>query len=74
MHDITELDRRGIPGCAVATVEFEPAAAAQAQSLGFVPALHFVPHPIQNRTEDELATLADNALPHILGLIGGKPA
>ncbi len=72
MHDITELDRRGIPGCAVATVEFEPAAAAQGQALGFAPALHFVPHPIQNRTEDELRGLATDALPHILSLIGGK--
>ena len=72
MHDITELDRRGVPGCAVATVEFELAAAAQGKSLGFAPALCFVPHPIQNRSEEELCRVAADALPHILSLIGGK--
>ena len=56
----------------MATVEFEPAAAAQAKSLGFSPALHFVPHPIQNRTEDELAALADDAVEHVLALIDGS--
>lgn len=74
MHDITELDRRGIPGCAVATVEFEPAAAAQSTAIGFKPALHFVAHPIQNRTPEELAALADAAIPKILALIGRPEA
>jgi len=74
LHDITELDRRGIPGCAVATVEFEPAAAAQSKAIGFSPALHFVPHPIQNRTPEELEALADAAVPNILALISSKDA
>lgn len=56
----------------MATVEFEPAAAAQSKSLGFSPALHFVPHPIQNRTEEELAELADRAVDDILALIDGS--
>lgn len=69
MHDIAELDRRGVPGCAVATVEFEVAADAQARALGFAPALHFVPHPIQGLTEDELAAVADGAVAGIIPLI-----
>lgn len=51
-------------------MEFEPAAAAQSKAIGFNPALHFVAHPIQNRTPEELAALADAAIPKILALIG----
>ena len=60
------IDRRGIAGCAVASEEFRPAAAAQAEALGFEPALVWVPHPIQNRTVDELAAIADDAITSIL--------
>ena len=66
-----ELDRRGVPGCVVATEAFTPAVTAQSESLGFRPAVHFVPHPIQNRTPEELAELADAAVPEVLALIGG---
>ena len=69
MHDIATLDRRGIPGCAIATEAFQPAAAAQARTLGFDPALHWVPHPIQNRTPEELAAIADSAIDDVLMLI-----
>ena len=60
------LDSRGIPGCAVATEEFRPAANAQSKSPGFLPAMVWVPHPIQNRTADELADLAVAAIKPIL--------
>jgi len=66
LHDIHSLDVRGIPGCATATVEFKQAAAAQAGALGFEPAIVWTPHPIQNRTADELAELAKAAAPEIL--------
>ena len=42
------------------------AAAMQAKSLGFDPAMVFVAHPIQDRSDDELRALADAALPGIL--------
>lgn len=42
----------------VATTEFIDAAAAQGEALGFDPAMVFVPHPIQDRTDDELAAMA----------------
>jgi hypothetical protein len=61
--------RCGIPGCAIATEAFQPAAAAQARTLGFDPALHWVPHPIQNRTPEELAAIADGAIDDVLKLI-----
>jgi len=56
------LDRRGIPGCAIASDEFKPAAAAQSRSLGFMPAMVWVRHPIQSLTPEELAALADEAI------------
>ena len=69
MHDIYTLDTRGIPGCAVASEEFQPAAAAQSKALGFEPAFVWVPHPIQNRTPEELAAIADAAIEGIIARI-----
>jgi len=69
LHDIHTLDKRGIPGCTVMSEEFEPAAAAQSKALGFSPAVVLVPHPIQNRTEDELKAIANESLEKIMSLI-----
>jgi hypothetical protein len=72
VHDITDLDGRGIPGVMIASSEFVDAAAAQAEALGSDPARVFVPHPIQDRTDDEVVALADGALQEILrNLTGG---
>ena len=49
--------------------EFVEAAAAAGDALGFDPALVFVAHPIQDRTDDELLALADQALERILGAL-----
>ena len=69
MHDIADLESRQIPGVGVASSEFIDAAAAQCKTLGFDPAMVFVPHPIQNRTDAEMRTLADEALGEILRLL-----
>jgi len=69
MHDIADLESRRIPGVGVASSEFVDAAALQARALGFDPAMVFVPHPIQDRTDDEMRALADAALPEILRLL-----
>ena len=66
MHDIADLEGRGIPGVGVASTQFVQAAAVQARSLGFDPALVFVAHPIQDRSDEELRALADDALEPIL--------
>ena len=50
----------------MASVEFKPGARAQAKALGFDPALVWVPHPIQNRTPEELAVIAETAIETIL--------
>lgn len=66
MHDIADLEGRGIVGVGVASSEFVDAAALQAKSLGFDPAMVFVAHPIQDRSDDEVRALADAALDEIL--------
>ena len=68
-----DLDRRGIPGGFVATVEFIEAAAAQASSLGFDPTKVFVEHPVQDRTDEEMRELAERAFESVLGLIQKQP-
>jgi hypothetical protein len=71
LHDIYDLDGRGIAGTAVATVEFQEAAAAQAKAQAFEPSLVYVANPIQPLTEAELADLADDAIEPILRAITG---
>jgi hypothetical protein len=50
----------------VASTEFAEAAAAQARALGFDAAGVFVPHPIQDRTDDEMRAIADAALDGVI--------
>ena len=70
MHDITDLERRGVPSMFVASSEFVEAAAAQSKALGFsAVARVFVPHPIQDRTDDEMVAYADAAYDDIVSLI-----
>ena len=66
MHDIADLEGRGLAGVGVASTEFVEAAAAQAKSLGFDPAMVFVRHPIQDRTDDEMRALADQAVEELM--------
>lgn len=63
---MTTLEERGIPGVVVASTEFRDAARIQAQALGSEPACVFVPHPIQDRTDEEVRALADAAVDEIL--------
>ena len=69
MHDIADLDARGIPGGMIATTAFEEAAKAQGKALGFDAAIVYVPHPIQDRTDRELRDIADRALVSVLAMI-----
>jgi len=70
VHDIVDLERRGIPGVFVASSEFVSAADAQSTSLGFPDVARvFTPHPIQDRTDDEMRSYADAALADILSAI-----
>ena len=50
----------------IASTEFIAAAAAQSSALGADPAVVFVPHPIQDRTDDEMRALADGCFEELL--------
>lgn len=63
------LDGRGIPGISVVTTEFRDAITAQSLALGFEPAIVYVPHPIQNRTAEELCKIADDIIEPALALL-----
>lgn len=39
---------------------------AQSDSLGFDPAVVYVPHPIQNRTKAEIEAIADQAFAQVI--------
>ena len=69
MHDIADLERRGVPGVFVASDVFVDAAAAQSAALGFPAARVFVAHPIQDRTDEEMVALAEAALDQVVTLL-----
>ena len=67
MHDIVDLERRGVPSVFVASQEFVQAADTQSNALGFpTVARVFVPHPIQDRTDEEMRAYADSAFEEIV--------
>ena len=69
MHDIADVERRGVPGVFVASSEFIAAADSQQKALGFPSARVFVPHPIQDRTDDEMRALADGAIDELVSAV-----
>jgi hypothetical protein len=69
VHDIVDLESRGVVGVFVASTEFVDAALAQSEALGADPARVFVPHPIQDRTDDEMRALADGAVDAIVAAL-----
>lgn len=71
MHDIVNLEATGTPGVFVASTEFVDAAVAQARALGADPARVFVPHPIQDRTDDEMRALADASVEAVVAAVTG---
>ena len=74
MHDIDDLERRGIPGVLVASEPFVHAAQIQALALGLPVSRVFVAHPIQDRTDDEMRSLADEAIEALTRALTRAPA
>ena len=66
---MVDLESRGLPSVFIASTEFEEAAHRQALSLGYDPAVVFVPHPIQDRTDEEVKMLANHAIDAILAAL-----
>jgi hypothetical protein len=70
VHDINELELRGVPGMFIASEQFVDAAASQSAALGFSEVKRvFTPHPIQDRTDVEMMIYADMAFDDILAAI-----
>jgi hypothetical protein len=69
VHDIVDLEARGVPGVFVATTQFTDAAVAQARALGAAPAGVYVEHPIQDRTDDEVRAIADGAVDQLVAAL-----
>jgi len=56
-------------GAKVITTGFTDAVETRSKALGFEPAVLFVPHPIQNRTVEELQKIADDAVEPALRML-----
>ena len=53
-HDLNDLDKNGLPGVSVLTEEFRNAFQSQKGAIGLEAASIYVPHPMQNKTTEEL--------------------
>jgi hypothetical protein len=69
VHDIVDLELRGIPSVFVASDVFVDAAEAQSRALGFAAPRVLVAHPIQDRTDDEMRRLADAVVEDVLAAL-----
>jgi hypothetical protein len=69
VHDIADLEGRGLIGVFLASSEFADAADAQSRALGLAVPYVLVPHPIQDRTDEEMVTLADAAYDAVVAAV-----
>jgi hypothetical protein len=70
LRDVISFEESGRPGVLVASSVFAQAATAQAEALGAPGARRvLVPHPIQDRTDDELRAMARAAVDDLLAAI-----
>ena len=69
MHDIADLEGRGLIGVFLASTEFRDAVDAQARALGLDVPYVLVPHPIQDRTDEEMVALADEAYAAVVAAV-----
>ena len=74
MHDIDDLERRGLPGVVVASDPFRGAATAQSRALGLDVATAFTPHPVQDRTDAEMHAMADDIVESVVAAITMGPS
>ncbi len=68
-HDLNDLDHLGMPGVSILTEEFRAAFAGQCEKIGFDGASVFTPHPMQNKTTEELHAFADEVVDELLAKI-----
>ncbi|TYP88934.1 hypothetical protein BD833_10390 [Blastococcus xanthinilyticus] len=69
MHDIADLERRGVVGVFLASAVFAEAASMQGVALGFPAPYVLVPHPVQDRTDAELRAVAEEVYPAVVAAV-----
>ena len=69
MHDIADLERRGVVGVFLASDVFAEPARVQGAALGFPAPFVLVPHPVQDRTDAELRAAAHAAYPQVVAAV-----
>lgn len=60
LHDLAGYEAEGVPSVLVASEEFVSAVESQRDSLGTMPTVVYVPHPIQSRSDADMESLADS--------------
>jgi hypothetical protein len=72
LHDVMAFEGLGRPAVLVASSVFRDVADAEARNLG-QPGLRrvFVPHPIQDRTDDEMHAMAAAVAAEVVGALRG---
>jgi hypothetical protein len=69
VHDIADLERRGVVGVFLASRVFAEAAHVQGAALGFPAPCVLVPHPVQDRTDAELQAVADDCYAQVVAAV-----
>ncbi|MCA1553135.1 MAG: hypothetical protein LC737_02025 [Chloroflexi bacterium] len=70
MHDSVWFEIQGKPAVFIASAAFVDAAQTQADALGLPDVRRvFVPHPIQDATDDELCAKADAIVEYVIGAL-----
>jgi hypothetical protein len=70
VHDIVDLESRGVVGAFIASSEFVVAADSQSRSLGFPDVARvFTPHPVQDRTDAEMYAYADLVFDEVVAAV-----
>jgi hypothetical protein len=69
VHDIADLERRGVVAVFLASAAFADAARMQGEALGFPAPYVLVPHPVQDRTDAELRAAAEGAYPAVVAAV-----
>ena len=70
MHDTVWFEIHGKPSVMVASTPFWDAAETQAKALGLAEVSRvFVPHPIQDATDEELREKADAIVESLIGAL-----
>lgn len=70
MHDTTWFELQGKPSVFIASTAFVDAAEKQSEALGLPDVKRiFVPHPIQDATDDELRAKADAIVDQLIAAL-----